>query len=73
MSNTYEDYDMARMRIDDGGGDSGSRYTQVSIEGGPCVQIKTEKGTVFIDREDWFLMVRFVDHHMDSRLAKKTE
>ena len=59
---------MPRMRIDctlDG-----KCYTEVEIEVGPCVQIKTEKGMVLIDRSNWFLLVQFVDQHMMP--AKKT-
>ncbi len=62
-----EDEDMPKMRIDMS--IDGRNFTEVSIEGGPCVQIETEKGSVLIGRDDWFLLVQFVAQHVEPSIS----
>ncbi len=62
---------MPTMRIDHSL--DGRRYAEVSIEGGPCVQIKTEKGTVIIGCNEWFLMAQFVAQNMEHMAERKVK
>ena len=60
---------MPKMRIDSS--IDGRDFSEVSIEGGPCVEIKTQEGLVIVGRDEWFLMVQFVAQNLEPRPVKK--